>query len=76
MAAQRARSSASRETLDLTAAGSGLGQLAGQLEGGTRFEGYTDDRLALGGCTVVGLLQEGTPVEGVSGQGGFDSCQG
>lgn len=76
MAAQRARSSASRETLDLTAAGSGLGQLAGQLKGGTRFEGYTDDRLALGGCTVVGLLQEGQTVEVVSGQGGCDKKRG
>lgn len=65
MAAQRARSSASREAVDLTAAGSGLGQLAGQLEGGTVFEGYTDGSLLLGGCRVVGLLQDGQPVESV-----------
>jgi len=69
MAAQRARSSASREAVDLTAAGSGLGQLAGQLGGGTVFEGYTDGSLLLGGCRVVGLLQDGQPVESVSEAG-------
>jgi hypothetical protein len=69
MAAQRARSSASREAVDLTAAGPGLGQLAGQLEGGTQFEGYSDATLALQGCRVVGLLLEGQAVESVSGQG-------
>lgn len=70
MAAQRARSSASREAVDLTAAGPGLGQLAGQLEGGTVFEGYTDATLQLAGCKVVGLLVDGQPVDTISGQGG------
>jgi hypothetical protein len=55
--------------VDLTAAGPGLGQLAGQLEGGTVFEGYTDATLQLGGCKVVGLLVEGQPVASVSGEG-------
>ena len=71
MAAQRARSSSSREAVDLTAAGPGLGQLAGQLEGGTQFEGYSDATLALQGCRVVGLLLNGQPVESVSGQGAW-----
>jgi len=50
IAAEWARSSASREAVDLTAAGSGLGQLAGQLEGGTVFEVYTHGSLPLGSC--------------------------
>lgn len=69
MSAQRARSSSSREAVDLTAAGPGLGQLAGQLAGGTVFEGYGDASLQLPGCSVVGLLLEGQPVQSVSGQG-------
>jgi hypothetical protein len=77
MSAQRARSSSSREAVDLTAAGPGLGQLAGQLEGGTLFQGYGDTSLSLPGCSVVGLLLEGQPVQAVSGQGrGMCVCGG
>ncbi|WIA43658.1 hypothetical protein OEZ86_010096 [Tetradesmus obliquus] len=68
MAAQRARSSASREAVDLTADG-GLSQLAAALPAGTSFEGYGASDLVLAGCRVVGLLQDGAPVQEVAGQG-------
>eukprot|EP00882_Tetradesmus_deserticola_P024659 GHRQ01026964.1.p3 GENE.GHRQ01026964.1~~GHRQ01026964.1.p3 ORF type:complete len:157 (+),score=89.17 GHRQ01026964.1:356-826(+) len=68
MAAQRARSSASREAVDLTADG-GLAQLAQSLAGGTSFEGYGPGQLVLAGCRVVGLLQDKQPVQEVTGQG-------
>ncbi|KAF6257363.1 tRNA synthetases class II (A)-domain-containing protein [Scenedesmus sp. NREL 46B-D3] len=68
MAAQRARSSASREAVDLTADG-GLAQLAQALPEGTSFEGYGLGQLVLAGCRVVGLLQDKQPVQEVTGEG-------
>jgi hypothetical protein len=76
MAAQRARSSASREAVDLTAAGAGLGQLAGQLGSGTVFEGYRDGSLLLQGCKVVGLLRDGQAVDAISGEGAWQGHGG
>lgn len=74
MAAQRARSSSSREAVDLTATGGGLGQLAGQLAAGSEFVGYDDISLQLDGCQVVGLLMSGQPVQEVIEQGGSVGC--
>lgn len=64
--------SRSREAVDLTAAGGGLGALAEQLAEGTRFEGYQDAQLKLEGCSVVGLLVNGEPVCEVTGEGALD----
>lgn len=69
MAAQRARSSSSRESVDLTAAGAALGQLAEQLSAGSEFVGYDDNSLQLDGCQVVGLLVGGQPVDQVTEAG-------
>lgn len=69
MAAQRARSSSSREAVDLTATGGGLGQLAEQLSAGSEFVGYDDSSLQLDVCQVVGLLVNGQPVQEVQEQG-------
>lgn len=69
MAAQRARSSSSREAVDLTATGGGLGQLAEQLSSGSEFVGYDDASLQLDGCQVVGLLVMGQPVQEVTEEG-------
>eukprot|EP00775_Hariotina_reticulata_P010705 gene10705-10862_t len=69
MAAQRARSSSSREAIDLTAAGGGVGQLAQQLSHDTEFVGYDESSLQLDGCRVVGLLVKGQPVPEVEAAG-------
>lgn len=69
MAAQRARASSSREAVDLTAAGGGLGQLAEQLSAGSEFVGYDDSSLQLDGCRVVGLLVKGEAVQEVTEEG-------
>jgi hypothetical protein len=58
----------SREAVDLTADG-GLAQLAQGLADGTSFEGYGPGQLLLGGCRVVGLLQDKQPVQEVVGEG-------
>eukprot|EP00879_Flechtneria_rotunda_P010587 GHRR01011067.1.p1 GENE.GHRR01011067.1~~GHRR01011067.1.p1 ORF type:complete len:947 (+),score=379.68 GHRR01011067.1:1433-4273(+) len=69
MAAQRARSSSSRESIDMTTSGGGLGQLAQQLHLSTFFKGYDDGQLQLEGCQVVGLLVDGQPVDEVTKEG-------
>lgn len=64
MEAQRARSAAGRESVDLTV-GASVAELATVLGVPTVFSGYDDTSLSRSGCRVVGLMRDGAALEQV-----------